>query len=297
MISGIIVVAMPFLCQVIVHTDVVILSWPCNLMWVSITSSSTISSDHAFGIFSFAGLVCLNCSPLLLKHLLHRLPYPPWAPWESIWMKLFSGAKKPLLFRWVIWASTMLVLLAYTYFRWRVVLLVWLISGRFQYIKYDFTFCHVPFLPNHWVCECSAAPLFLWLLKLCVCFCTLYIHVTLTSCWCLSLLLQSFMCKKLKMMLDVCCVCLCVRTLQDSDISPDLEKLEVLLSHARSIPVQLEQLAQIESLVAAAQGWRDRACRAFLKKNSSSFCTLLQVRKKDAVGFCQCPSHALCSLL
>ena len=68
-----------------------------------------------------------------------------------------------------------------------------------------------------------------------------------------------------------------VAAVQDSDISPDLEILEVLLSRARAIPVQLEQLAQIESLVAAAQGWRDRASRAFLKKNVSSSCTLLQV--------------------
>eukprot|EP00117_Sycon_ciliatum_P030839 scpid9900/ scgid24234/ Lysine-specific demethylase 5A; Histone demethylase JARID1A; Jumonji/ARID domain-containing protein 1A; Retinoblastoma-binding protein 2 len=65
--------------------------------------------------------------------------------------------------------------------------------------------------------------------------------------------------------------------IQDSDISPDLEKLEVLLNRARTIPVQLEQLAQVESLVAAAQGWRDRACRAFLKKSITNSCTLLQV--------------------
>lgn len=45
--------------------------------------------------------------------------------------------------------------------------------------------------------------------------------------------------------------------------------------HGRSIPVRLEQLAQVESQVAAARAWRDRAGRTFLKKNSSY--TLLEV--------------------
>lgn len=44
----------------------------------------------------------------------------------------------------------------------------------------------------------------------------------------------------------------------------------------RPIPVRLEQLPQMESQVAAARAWRDRAARTFLKKNSSS--TLLEVR-------------------
>lgn len=44
----------------------------------------------------------------------------------------------------------------------------------------------------------------------------------------------------------------------------------------RPIPVRLEQLPQMESQVAAARAWRDRAARTFLKKNSSA--TLLEVR-------------------
>ena len=43
----------------------------------------------------------------------------------------------------------------------------------------------------------------------------------------------------------------------------------------RPIPVRLEQLPQMESQVAAARAWRDRAARTFLKKNSSA--TLLEV--------------------
>lgn len=43
----------------------------------------------------------------------------------------------------------------------------------------------------------------------------------------------------------------------------------------RPIPVRLEQLPQMESQVAAARAWRDRAARTFLKKNTSA--TLLEV--------------------
>ena len=43
----------------------------------------------------------------------------------------------------------------------------------------------------------------------------------------------------------------------------------------RPIPVRLEQLPQMESQVAAARAWRDRAARTFLKKNSTA--TLLEV--------------------
>lgn len=38
----------------------------------------------------------------------------------------------------------------------------------------------------------------------------------------------------------------------------------------RPIPVRLEQLPQMESQVAAARAWRDRAARTFLKKNSNT---------------------------
>lgn len=37
----------------------------------------------------------------------------------------------------------------------------------------------------------------------------------------------------------------------------------------RPIPVRLEHLPQMESQVAAAQAWRDRTARTFLKKNSN----------------------------
>lgn len=44
----------------------------------------------------------------------------------------------------------------------------------------------------------------------------------------------------------------------------------------RPIPVRLEQLPQMESQVAAARAWRDRAARTFLKKTSTA--SLLEVR-------------------
>ena len=56
----------------------------------------------------------------------------------------------------------------------------------------------------------------------------------------------------------------------------------------RPIPVRLEQLPQMESQVAAARAWRDRAARTFLKKNTSA--TLLEVsvlaNKLLVVSFC-----------
>ena len=45
----------------------------------------------------------------------------------------------------------------------------------------------------------------------------------------------------------------------------------------RPIPVRLEQLPQMESQVAAARAWRDRAARTFIKKNSAA--SLLEVRE------------------
>lgn len=56
----------------------------------------------------------------------------------------------------------------------------------------------------------------------------------------------------------------------------------------RPIPVRLEQLPQMESQVAAARAWRDRAARTFLKKNSST--TLLEVSPKNFTKLTGCYS-------
>ena len=57
----------------------------------------------------------------------------------------------------------------------------------------------------------------------------------------------------------------------------------------RPIPVRLEQLPQMESQVAAARAWRDRAARTFLKKNSSA--TLLEVRDLFKPAVCDLLSN------
>ena len=63
---------------------------------------------------------------------------------------------------------------------------------------------------------------------------------------------------------------------QNDEYYPYLEVLEALVMRGRPIPVRLEQLPQMESQVAAARAWRDRAARTFLRKNYSA--TLLEVR-------------------
>ena len=67
-----------------------------------------------------------------------------------------------------------------------------------------------------------------------------------------------------------------VMSLQNDDYYPYLDVLESLVMRGRPIPVRLEQLPQMESQVAAARAWRDRAARTFLKKNSTT--CLLEVR-------------------
>ena len=70
---------------------------------------------------------------------------------------------------------------------------------------------------------------------------------------------------------------------QNDDYYPYLDVLEALVMRGRPIPVRLEQLPQMESQVAAARAWRDRAARTFLKKNSSA--TLLEVSLcKQVIG-------------
>lgn len=75
--------------------------------------------------------------------------------------------------------------------------------------------------------------------------------------------------------LDICLLDLS-RPLQNDDYYPYLDVLESLVMRGRPIPVRLEQLPQMESQVAAARAWRDRAARTFLKKNSTA--SLLEVR-------------------
>ncbi|EDO29394.1 predicted protein, partial [Nematostella vectensis] len=61
-----------------------------------------------------------------------------------------------------------------------------------------------------------------------------------------------------------------VDQVQNDEYYPYLDVLETLVMRGRPIPVRLEQLPQMESQVAAARAWRDRAARTFLKKNSQT---------------------------
>jgi len=54
-----------------------------------------------------------------------------------------------------------------------------------------------------------------------------------------------------------------------SEALPFLETLESLVAKGRPLPVRLEMLPHLESQVAQARAWRERAARVFLKKGSS----------------------------
>ena len=71
---------------------------------------------------------------------------------------------------------------------------------------------------------------------------------------------------------------------QNDEYYPYLEVLEALVMRGRPIPVRLDQLPQMESQVAAARAWRDRAARTFLKKNTSV--ALLEVIQFFSVIYC-----------
>jgi histone demethylase JARID1 len=58
------------------------------------------------------------------------------------------------------------------------------------------------------------------------------------------------------------------QSLQVNDKHPHYDALKGLLSDARSLSVELEQLPQVESRYSAAKAWVDRASRTFSKKNS-----------------------------
>ncbi|XP_051864987.1 lysine-specific demethylase 5C [Pristis pectinata] len=59
-----------------------------------------------------------------------------------------------------------------------------------------------------------------------------------------------------------------VEEIQNGDHYPCLDDLEGLVAVGRDLPVRMEELPQLESQVAAAQSWREKATRTFLKKNS-----------------------------
>ncbi|XP_069785350.1 lysine-specific demethylase 5C isoform X2 [Narcine bancroftii] len=66
-----------------------------------------------------------------------------------------------------------------------------------------------------------------------------------------------------------------VEEIQNGDHYPCLDDLEGLVAVGRDLPVRMEELPQLESQVAAAHSWREKATRTFLKKNSCY--TLLEV--------------------
>lgn len=80
-----------------------------------------------------------------------------------------------------------------------------------------------------------------------------------------------------------------VDQVQNDDYYPYLDVLESLVMRGRPIPVRLEQLPQMESQVAAARAWRDRAARTFLKKNSTTCLLEILSPRKDVGLYKACP--------
>lgn len=59
-----------------------------------------------------------------------------------------------------------------------------------------------------------------------------------------------------------------VENLLNGQTSPYLTEVEGCLEIGRSIPIQLEKVSELESLIAKAEEWIDKTSKAFLKKNS-----------------------------
>ncbi|XP_023675035.1 lysine-specific demethylase 5C-like isoform X4 [Paramormyrops kingsleyae] len=63
--------------------------------------------------------------------------------------------------------------------------------------------------------------------------------------------------------------------IQNGEHYPCLDDLEGLVAIGRDLPVQMEELRQLELQVASAHSWREKASKTFLKKNSQQ--SLLEV--------------------
>jgi len=72
-----------------------------------------------------------------------------------------------------------------------------------------------------------------------------------------------------------------VDTIQSDDNYPYLDVLETLVARGRPIPIRLEQFPQMESQIAAARAWKDRAARTFVKKGCSQPLIELITPRKD----------------
>ncbi|KAL1764734.1 lysine-specific demethylase 5D isoform X2 [Sigmodon hispidus] len=66
-----------------------------------------------------------------------------------------------------------------------------------------------------------------------------------------------------------------VNEIQNGDHYPCLDDLEGLVAVGRDLPVELEELRQLENQVLTAHSWKEKASKTFLKKNSCY--TLLEV--------------------
>ncbi|XP_060701628.1 lysine-specific demethylase 5B-like isoform X2 [Hemiscyllium ocellatum] len=75
-----------------------------------------------------------------------------------------------------------------------------------------------------------------------------------------------------------------VDVFQNSDEHPPVETLVELITHGRTIPVRLDPLPQLESLLADVETWRDSAAKTFLRKTST--CSLYEVL---------CPRSDICA--
>ncbi|XP_048409588.1 lysine-specific demethylase 5B-like isoform X3 [Stegostoma tigrinum] len=75
-----------------------------------------------------------------------------------------------------------------------------------------------------------------------------------------------------------------VEIFQSSDEHPPVETLIELVTRGRAIPVRLDPLPQLESLLADVESWRECAAKTFLRKNST--CSLYEAL---------CPRSDICA--
>uniref|UniRef100_A0A673M0X4 [histone H3]-trimethyl-L-lysine(4) demethylase n=1 Tax=Sinocyclocheilus rhinocerous TaxID=307959 RepID=A0A673M0X4_9TELE len=79
--------------------------------------------------------------------------------------------------------------------------------------------------------------------------------------------------------------------IQNGEHYPCLDDLEGLVAIGRDLPVNMEELKQLELQVASAHSWREKASKTFLKKNSQH--SLLEVKRPSTLLTLKCYSRFL----
>uniref|UniRef100_A0A672RLT5 [histone H3]-trimethyl-L-lysine(4) demethylase n=1 Tax=Sinocyclocheilus grahami TaxID=75366 RepID=A0A672RLT5_SINGR len=77
--------------------------------------------------------------------------------------------------------------------------------------------------------------------------------------------------------------------IQNGEHYPCLDDLEGLVAIGRDLPVNMEELKQLELQVASAHSWREKASKTFLKKNSQH--SLLEVKRPSTLLTLKCYSR------